>query len=184
MQKKSYPSKIFGIYILIFGVIILLKILFLSEFKFLYILLIIISIASCDLIIRSLISRKRRILIIPGTIILLSCIFFLVYLLIDPLFLYFGKIWPILGMFPATAMIIFYMISYKKRASIIVPGIFLFFLSIILILFTTSVINLPFTYFLLLLIPSMIILTGLYLIFRNEIIDLKNNINNKNSSRQ
>jgi hypothetical protein len=181
-MNKIYPSKVVGIYILLLGMIILFKILFAELFTGVHIILIILTVASLDLTIRGLFMNKRKFLLIPGIIIFLTCIFLLIYIFfIDPHFNYFANIWPVMSSFPAISLIVFYLRSSKKRTAIIVPGIFLLILSIILLLFTTHIITLKFTTFLLLLIPSMIIITGLYLIFRNELEIFKKKIKKKHN---
>jgi hypothetical protein len=184
MMKKNINftvSRIIGFYLTIIGLVILFKILFLEQFKILYIVLVLLIIPSIDFIVRALTRKRQKILLIPGITVFCTCIFFLLYLIFfESSSVTLNQIWPFLGMFPALGMIFYYIISIRKNSAIIVPGIFLVFLSVILLLFTTNIINFKFTYFLFLMIPFTIIIVGLYLLFRKEIKFLRRNKDGKN----
>ena len=176
MKKNIFLStrKLIGFYVLLFGLIILFKIIFLKEFNIQYIFLMIIFIISLDLTIRGFIKKKRRKLLIPGTFFLLSSIFFIIYFTLKELINYsIIHWWPIIGIFGGLSLIIYYIKSKEKSEAIIVPGFFLIFLGSILVLFTSKILNFGFRYFLVFLIPGLIILLGIYLIFAKEIKYLK-----------
>lgn len=177
-KLKLSTSKIIGIYIFLIGSIILLKILFYDNLDIIFIILLLLLIPSVDLTIRGIYKKRHRKFIIIGIIILLSVIFLLIYqLFIDKRVISMKQLWPIFGYFPPISMILYYFKSNKyKYPAILVPTFFLIILSTILLLFTCGIINFQFKYFILLSIPLLIILLGLYLIFSNEIRLLKKNI--------
>ncbi|HPK62266.1 MAG TPA: hypothetical protein PK426_07440, partial [Spirochaetota bacterium] len=159
MKKKKKlllsVKKTAGLYIFILGIIFFLKIFFPEELRLIYILLILISVISLDLIIRAFYNKKRVKLLIPGFIFLPTAIFFLIYLI----FLGEGKsnikfIWPIIGIFPGLSLIIYYLKSEKRSPSIIIPGIFLIVFSGALLLFNLKIINFSFQFFLIMLAPT------------------------------
>ncbi|HRU42942.1 MAG TPA: hypothetical protein P5322_00295 [Spirochaetota bacterium] len=170
MKKKKKlllsVKKTAGLYIFILGIIFFLKIFFPEELRLIYILLILISVISLDLIIRAFYNKKRVKLLIPGFIFLPTAIFFLIYLI----FLGEGKsnikfIWPIIGIFPGLSLIIYYLKSEKRSPSIIIPGIFLIVFSGALLLFNLKIFNFSFQFFLIMLAPTVLTLSGMYLLF-------------------
>ncbi len=176
MKNKISLStrKLIGFYILLFGLITLFKIIFLKEFKVIYIVLLIIFIISLDLSVRGFIKKKRTPLLVPGIFFLLSSIFFLIYFILkETINFNIINFWPLIGIFAGIALIVYYIKAKNKNVAIIIPGFFLIFLSSILILFTTKILNFGFKYFLIFLIPGLIILLGIYLIFAKEIKYLK-----------
>lgn len=176
MKKKLTLStrKLIGFYILLFGLIILFKIIFLKEFKIIYIILVIIFIISLDFIVRSIIKKRKDLLLVPGIFFLLSDIFLLAYFILKETIHYdIIYLWPIIGIFAGISLVVYYFRSKEKNAAIIVPGFFFIFLGSILILFTSNILNFGFKYFLIFLLPGLIILLGVYLIFAKEIKYLK-----------
>jgi len=189
MKKKKNlllsVKKTAGLYIFVLGIIAFLKIFFPKELRLIYILLILISVISLDLIIRSFLHKKRLKLIIPGFIFLPTAIFFLIYLI----FLGDGKsnikfIWPVVGVFPGLSFIIYYLKSEKKSPSIIIPGIFLIVFSSALLLFNLKIFSFSFQFFLIMLVPTVLTLSGLYLLFSKEFNYLKKNINKKKNKNE
>ncbi|OHD13327.1 MAG: hypothetical protein A2086_11655 [Spirochaetes bacterium GWD1_27_9] len=177
-------SKIIGFYIFTVGLIILFKLLFLEQFKIIYIALFLLILPAIDFTVRGFRKKKRRSFLIPGITFLTGCLFFLVYIFFfNPNYGSLIKVWPVIGIFPALGLITYYIFTPKRDPRIIVPAIFFLFLSIVLLFFTTGIINFKFRYFLLLLLPFMVILVGLYLLFNNEIKNIKKNID-KNSDKK
>jgi hypothetical protein len=188
MKTKSLNfgiSRIIGLYLVVVGLVVLFKILFLEQFKISYIIIILLLLPSFELIIRGFMRKRQKILVIPGVTILLTCIFFLIFMIVfnSDMSKLVG-LWPILGLFPSIGLITYYIISLRKSVSIIVPALFLLFLSIMMLLFTTGVLTFKFSYFLLLLVPLLIILIGLYLLFKKEIFFIRKNMGNKNSDKE
>ncbi|HOV13415.1 MAG TPA: hypothetical protein PK771_03945 [Spirochaetota bacterium] len=177
-------SKIVGFYLLFIGVVALIKILFLKEFKIVYIVLVLLLIPSIDLIIRGVLKKKNRGLIIPGISFGLTSIFLLIYIpFLDKTFFNILRIWPIFGIFPSLGLIVYYVSSTKKDPKIIVPGIFLGLLSIIFLFYTCGIISFKFRFIILLIIPLLIIFVGLYFIFSNEITFYKKKMENKSDGK-
>ncbi len=174
MNKLISKKQLLGLYILIIGLGILLKIIF-PFLKFYFFLLLLFTILSIHLIILSLKKNKNKKLIISGLTLFLTSIFFLLYLLLIKQYIDFNYIWPILGLFPSFSLIIYYLISNKKSPHTIIPGIFIGFSSIILLLNINGIMIIDFISFLLILIAFMFIITGLYLLFHNNIKNVKKN---------
>ena len=172
MYKIITKKQIMGLYIFVIGISILIKIIFpsLKIYFFLISLLIIISI---NITISSFKKGKNKRFIIPGTILLLLSMFFLLYFLFIYKYINLKYIWPILGLFPSISLIIYYFLSNKKSPHIIIPGIFIGFLSIVLLLNANGIMIIDFISFLLILIAFMFIITGLYLIFHEKLRELK-----------
>lgn len=179
MHKFRLPKKkVLGLYLLIIGIVVLLKILFVDEFSVVYILLIIVLFASIDMIVRALKNKKKeKSLYIPGLILCLTTVFLSIYLLLltDTIFTI-EKLWPLFGIFSGISLISYYFIFIPKSPSTIVPGIFITIVSIILLASRIGFFCVDFKKFLLLLIPAFIILIGLYFIFDEKIKELKNQI--------
>ncbi len=173
-------SKIAGIYLLFVGIVVLAKILFLKEFKIIYIILILLVVPSIDFTIRGISRKKKRGFIIPGITFGLTSIFLLIYLIFfDKISFGIAKIWPIFGLFPSFGLIAYYAADEKKEPRIIIPAIFLGLLSIIFILYTCGVISFKFRYILLLILPMIVIFFGLYFIFNREIEFFKKKMDKK-----
>jgi hypothetical protein len=178
--KKYFKTKqLIGLYILIIGLCIIVRIT-LPEVKVIYILLAFLIIISIHLIIKSLSSRKKR-MIVPGITLLFLSIFILIYLLFLNNFVTMNHLWPIIGIFPAISLIIYYIISEIKSPATVIPGIYIGILSIVLFLITMNIIQLKFINFLIMLIAGMLIIIGLYLIFykKNNNNQLDQNITKK-----
>lgn len=173
-MKKSFfnikNSKMVGFYLLFIGIVALAKILFLHEFKIIYVILILIMIPSVDFIIRGSAKKRYRGFLIPGITFLLTSLFLFFYLVfIDKNVFGISKIWPIFGIFPAISLVTYYITTPQKEPKIIIPAIFLFLLSVIFLFYTYGVITFKFKFILLLLIPLFIVFVGLYFIFNKEI---------------
>lgn len=170
MELKKIISKrqVMGFYVFIIGLSIILKTIF-PGFKLIYFFFAFLIIISIHLIISSLFSTKSKKLIIPGVTLLLLALFLKLYFLLLYRFVEFRSIWPVLGLFPAAGLILYYIISSNKNPATIIPGIFISILSIILLLNTTHVFKLKFINFIIIFLAGMFIITGLYLIFYKEI---------------
>lgn len=187
MKKKKILStrKLAGFYILLLGLIILFKIIFIKEFKIIYIFLLIIGIISLDFTVRGFIKKKRIKFLIPGVFFLLSSLFFTIYFILKDLTNYsIIYLWPIIGVFAGVSLVVYYLKSEEKSEAIIVPAFFLIFLGIVLILFTSKILNFGFRYFLIFLIPGLIILLGIYLIFAKEIKYLTKYLDRNNKEKK
>jgi hypothetical protein len=179
MSKKLLTLKqLIGLYLTIFGLVLVLKILI--NIHIFNIVMLLLIIPGLDLIVRALVKTKNRSMIIPGVIILLSSLFGLVYnILLLPNGITLVKVWPAIGVIPSISMVMYYIVSPKKSAAVIIPALFIFLLSAIMILFTTSIITMSFEKFILFLIAGMIMLTGFYLLFAKRIHKIQDQIEQK-----
>ena len=73
--------------------------------------------------------------------ILLLSTFLIIYFLLLENCISFDKIWPIMGLFPSIALIVYYMISSSKSPATIIPGIFIAIISLVLFLNTADIIS-------------------------------------------
>jgi hypothetical protein len=176
-------KQIMGFYVLIIGLSIILKTVF-PGFKLIYFFFAFLIIISIHLIIKALSSTKSKKLIVPGVTLLLLSLFLKSYFLFLYRFVEFRSIWPILGLFPAIGLILYYIISCNKNPATIIPGIFISILSIILLLITTHVFKLKFINFIIIVLAGMFVITGLYLIFYNEISIFKKLMKNDGKNRK
>jgi hypothetical protein len=181
LNKIISKKQILGLYICIIGLVILIKIIF-PFLKLHFFLLFFLVIISLNIIISSFTKDKNKRYIIPGLTILFSSIFLLLYFFVIEKYINLKYIWPILGLFPSISLIIYYLISNKKSPHILIPGIFIGFLSIILLLNTTGIMIINFSSFLLILISFMLIITGLYLVFHDKLRELKKQKENNNEN--
>lgn len=175
-NKIISKRKIIGICLFLLGVFLLSSQLFPNQAFYKYLILIFILIISVGFIIYSTRSEKNRKLIIPGISFSLLSLFILSY------FVFFNnypfeKIWPIIGLFPAISLIVYYLISPAKSPSTIVPGIFIGIMSsVIFIKMNFENDNISFQQILLIIISSMIILSGLGFMFSKKIRDIKKHL--------
>jgi hypothetical protein len=167
-------KKLTGLYVLIIGIAILLKTIF-PDINNLYLFFVLIFIISINFIVVSIRSDKTKRLIIPGIIFLLFAVFMFLYFLILYKYCSFKKIWPVLGLFPSAALIVYYLISIAKSPALIVPGIFIGIISIVILLKNFGIMKINFLNFTLILISSMLIIIGTYLIFQKKIEILNKN---------
>jgi len=128
--------------------------------------------------------EKNKRFIIPGLILFLSSIFFILYFLIIQNYINIKYIWPIIGFFPSISLILYYLVSNKKSPHTIIPGIFIGFLSIILLLNTSGLMMIDFISFLLILIALMFVVTGLYIIFHDKFNYLNKQTDNTNIKKK
>lgn len=169
MKKRTRVllKKTIGYYLIIIGLIVLVSLLFPKIFTPLYLTALILFFSSINFIV---IAFRYRKFIIVGINLLLLAIFLVLYnALFYKINLTMDKIWPSLGIIPAISMAVYYIISKKKRPSIIIPATFIFLLSTVLLLFSTQIIKISFTKFLLLLLAGIFILFGMLVIFTNKI---------------
>lgn len=167
---KKPKRKLLGIYLIIFGVIFLVKLIFHEYFSIIHALLVFFLFLSIDLTWRAFKKQKMRIYIIPGITLFFTSIFFLIYLtFLNDSYYTLKKLWPILGIFPGVGLIIYYFWVHKKNLSIIVPGVFISLLSLVLLLINIGILQFDLKFFLLLLVPCFVILIGLYLLLGEEL---------------
>ena len=78
-----------------------------------------------------------------------------------------------MGLFPSIALIAYYLISSSKSPATIIPGIFIAIISLVIFFNTADIVSIDFKSFLIILIASMLIVIGLYLIFQKKIDKIK-----------
>ncbi len=184
MKEITTKKQLVGLYIFLIGIILLIKVIF-PSLQLQFFLLSVLIIISINLILLSFNKKeKNKRFIIPGLILLSTSIFFILYFLIIEKYLNLKYIWPIIGFFPSISLIIYYIISNKKSPHTIIPGIFIGFLSIILLLNTSGLMMIDFISFLLILIALMFIVTGLYFIFHDKLNYLKKQPDNKSNTKE
>jgi hypothetical protein len=164
-------KKLTGLYVLIIGMAILAKTIF-PAINNLYLFFILLFIISINFIVVSIRNDRTKRLIIPGVIFLLFAVFMFLYFLLLYKYCTFIKIWPVLGLFPSIALIIYYVISVSKSPAIIIPGIFIGIISLVILMKNFGIMKINFLNFTLILISSMLIIIGLFLIFQKRIEDL------------
>lgn len=182
MKEIITKKQLVGLYIFLIGIIILIKVIF-PYLKLHFFLLSIFIIISINLILLSFHKKeKNKRFIIPGLILLLSSIFFILYSLVIHNYINFIYIWPVIGFFPSVSLILYYFFSAKKSPHTIIPGIFIGLLSIILLLNTTDIMVIDFISFLLILIALMFVVTGLYFLFHDKLNHMKKLADNKQNT--
>jgi hypothetical protein len=168
-MKVSYflsKKKILGLFLLIFGITILLMIIFPRiDIN----IMVFVALMSVMLIVKAFETQGSKRYIIPGLMFLLISIFLILYYLFFEDEIELKRIWPILGIFPGISLIVYYIMSKTRSLATIIPGIFILLLSLVILMITIGVINISFRTFLALLVSGMIIITGLYFVFNNEI---------------
>ncbi len=165
------PSKAVGFYIFYIGLILLLKIIFNEKISIFYAFAIFLLLPCFDCIIWGFTDKKYKVLVIPGVATLLTLIFLLLYEFILNKYMPIEKFWPVFGLFPATAFIIYSFVFPRKNPRIIIPAIFIAFISIIMLLFSLNIIKIEFKAFLLFFISISIMSLGIYIIYNNNIIN-------------
>jgi len=168
-MKVSYflsKKKILGLFLLIFGITILLMIIFPRiDIN----IMVFVALMSVMLIVKAFETQGSKRYIIPGLMFLLISIFLILYYLFFEDEIELKRIWPILGIFPGISLIVYYIMPKTRSLATIIPGIFILLLSLVILMITIGVINISFRTFLALLVSGMIIITGLYFVFNNEI---------------
>ena len=172
MNKLISKKHLMGLYIFLIGISILIKIIF-PFLKVYFFLISLLAIISINVIISSLKKEKNKRYIIPGLTLFFTSMFFLLYFFFIKNYVNIKYIWPVWGLFPSISLIIYYFISNKKSPHIIIPGIFIGFISIVLLLNVNEIMIINFSSFLLILIAFMLMITGLYLIFNEKLRDIK-----------
>lgn len=164
-------KQVLGIYIFLLGIAVLIKIIF-PNIKIVFFVFGIFIVISINLIISSIKKDVSKKFIIPGiTLFLLSTFLIIYFLFLSNIT--FSKIWPIMGLFPSIALISYYLISTAKSPATIIPGIFIAIISLVIFFNTADIVNINFKTFLIILIASMLIIIGLYLIFQKKIDEIK-----------
>ncbi len=160
-------KKILGLYVFIFGLSILVKVLF-KGLEIKYFFLFFVSVLSVHMIILALFFKRKK-FIIPGIILLLSSLFLFLYYIFFVNVIQFKNIWPVIGLITSISLVGFYSISTGKNPAIIIPGIFIGILSLILLFITLGLFKIRFMDFLLILISTMFIFVGSYFLFNIKI---------------
>lgn len=187
---KISDRKILGIYLVVFGVLLFLKIAFYGSFELKYMFTSFCIFTGFELAFRSLRDNKKNIKIFfPGVVLFCISLFYLLYNTVLVRFgISFSDIWPILGFIPGLCLILYYLVYSKKSVSIIIPGIFITSISFVFMLSTLKILPKIFSkeMFLIILVPSIFILVGLYFIFNKQIEDIQQHIENeeKNSDKK
>lgn len=184
---KISDRKILGIYLVVFGILLFLKIALSGRFPLRYMFTIFGMFTGFELAVRSLKNNQKNIKIFfPGVVLFCISCFYLIYnsILIN-LGITFSDIWPVMGVIPGICLILYYLVYSKKSVSIIIPGIFLTSISFIFMLSTLKILPeiVSKEMFLLILVPSVFILIGLYFIFNKQIEDIQQHID-KDSTKK
>lgn len=136
-------KRLTGIYIFIIGIGLLLKAIF-PEINIAIIFFILLFAISLNFIYIAVKKEKRKRMIIPGVILLLLSLFLALHFLFLYQYVDFIKIWPIIGLFPSIALIVYYLISTTRSPGIIIPGIFIGIFSIVILIKNMSFLKINF----------------------------------------
>ncbi|HBD94825.1 MAG: hypothetical protein A2015_15615 [Spirochaetes bacterium GWF1_31_7] len=156
-------KKVVGAYLITLGILGLLNIFF--NLSILYAVSILTIFLSIHLLLKAFSNKiKNGKLFITGSILFLINVFIIVYdLLIKNTGYTLTHLWPVIPMLIGLTFILYKIFINKESIGIYIPGLFIFFISIVLMLYTFNILS-DFKKFLLLLIPCFIIYLGIYLV--------------------
>lgn len=160
-------KKVLGFYLIGIGFLALLNIIL--SLPVAYACIILTIFLSVHLIAKSFADKvKNGRLFITGSVILIVSMFSIIYdVFLKNTGYTFDKIWPLIPMMIGVSFILYKLCINPNNVGVYIPGIFIFFISVILFLYSFSILS-DFKKFLLILIPCFIIYIGIYLITDNK----------------
>lgn len=172
--------RIIGVYLILAGVLVALNVMFPKTINSFVVALSILLILSVDIMLRGL-SRKQFGLIASGSsIALASLLGLIIFLLHWPI----EKIWPLFGFCAALGFIFSFLVSDKRRMSLLIPSIFIGLMSALILCFTTDFINLNSKYLLFFSVALLLMLSGILMICQGGHHDDNRNSEEEKSKKQ
>ncbi len=160
--QKKVRRKLLGVYILLIGILLLVK--FMMNITLLYVFVGLLLLPGIELIMGVIIYKRSKKLLIPGITLLGTSLFLLFYLLFSRELQGLLKFWPVIGISPAIGLIVYYFTTGSKNPATIIPGVFILLMCIILMFFSLGVFSFSFKDFILISVPVIIILFGIFII--------------------
>ena len=152
--------RIIGVYLILAGVLVALNVMFPKTINSFVVALSILLILSVDIMLRGL-SRKQFGLIASGSsVALASLLGLIIFLLHWPI----EKIWPLFGFCASLGFIFSFLVSDKRRMSLLIPSIFIGLMSALILCFTTDFINLNSKYLLFFSVALLLMLSGVLMV--------------------
>ncbi|MBP5448735.1 MAG: hypothetical protein J6Y01_01320 [Spirochaetales bacterium] len=152
--------RIIGVYLILAGVLVALNVMFPKTINSFVVALSILLILSVDIMLRGL-SRKQFGLIASGSSIALASVLgLIIFLLHWPI----EKIWPLFGFCASLGFIFSFLVSDKRRMSLLIPSIFIGLMSALILCFTTDFINLNSKYLLFFSVALLLMLSGVLMV--------------------
>ncbi|MBQ3922711.1 MAG: hypothetical protein II707_05385 [Spirochaetales bacterium] len=156
--------RIIGVYLILAGVLVALNVMFPKTINSFVVALSILLILSVDIMLRGL-SRKQFGLIASGSsVALASLLGLIIFLLHWPI----EKIWPLFGFCASLGFIFSFLVSDKRRMSLLIPSIFIGLMSALILCFTTDFINLNSKYLLFFSVALLLMLSGVLMVCQGQ----------------
>jgi len=156
--------RIIGVYLILAGVLVALNVMFPQTINSFVVALSILLILSVDIMLRGL-SRKQFSLIASGSsVALASLLGLIIFMLHWPI----EKIWPLFGFCVSLGFIFSFLVSDKRRMSLLIPSIFIGLMSSLILCFTTDFINLNSKYLLFFSVALLLMLSGILMICQGQ----------------
>lgn len=161
INKRIKNKTLLGLYFILFGVLLLIKIIVGEAVNIAYFMLIFSSLIGIQLLLNSLLNKsKNGFLFLWGMNIF--CISVFLFVLVIGKYS-FAKLWPLIPIFSGISFILYGVLIDSKNKGVYISGLFITFIS--LVLFFYSFTNcFDFEKFLLILITGSIIFIGVYLV--------------------
>lgn len=157
--------RIIGAYFVLSGLLLALNVMFPEIINTFIVILSILLILSVDVAIHSIGNRKLFGLVATSVSVALASILGLLIILLH---WNIEKIWPLFGFCASLGMTFSFMVSGKRRMSMLIPGIFLALMSALILCFTTDFINLNSKYLLFFSVALLLMLSGILLICQGD----------------